>query len=168
MISRINLIGRKRVFQKYILLSAIFAFANLVVACSGEVAPSTEKVDNPEQPSSAVQTPEVAGDPQKGKEIYDDFNYSRCNFCHSLDGSEFRGGPTLLGISERAGTRVAELSATEYLRQSILEPSAFIVEGYEKEMATYELVERQEGEHKQAFTITEQELDDLIAFLLTQ
>lgn len=137
------------------LILAILAFASMISACSG-------------QTGEAVQTPVVAGDPEKGKAIYDDFNFSRCNFCHSLDGSEFRGGPTLLGIAERAGTREAELSAAEYLRQSILEPSAFIVEGYDKTMPPYELVERREGDHKQAGTLTEEELDNLIAFLLTQ
>jgi hypothetical protein len=54
----------------------------------------------------------------------------------------------MLGISERAGTRLAGLAAVEYLRQSILEPSAYVVEGFEDKMKVYELVDRPEGEIK--------------------
>lgn len=108
------------------------------------------------------------GDPEKGQEIFKNTDYVRCEVCHSLDGSEFREGPSLLGISERAGKRVPGLSPVEYLRQSILEPSAHVVEGYEDIMKVYQLVERPEGPLKALFTLSEEELDDLVAFLLTQ
>ena len=155
--------------NRFIILFAAFVIVSMLAACSGGAAQNLVEVDATEPPVEVVQTPELVGDPENGKKIYDDFNYSRCNYCHSLDGSEFRGGPTLLGISERAGTRVAELSAAEYLRQSILDPSAYIVEGHTKEMAPYELVERPAGEaYKEPFTFTEEEVNDLVAFLLTQ
>jgi mono/diheme cytochrome c family protein len=114
-------------------------------------------------------TPEV-GDPERGREIFNNHNQTRCEGCHSLDGSAFRVGPSLLGISKLAGERVPGLSPVEYLRQSILDPSAHIVEGYEDsdEMPAYELVVRAEGDFKSPGTLTEEELDDLVAFLLTQ
>lgn len=137
-----------------------FGFAGILAACGGAVS---------ETPAiTPAVTPEVIGDPDRGQVIYRDPNYTRCESCHSLDGSEHRGGPSLLGISERAGERVAELSAVEYLRQSILEPSAHVIEGYKYEMKPYELVERAEGDYKKPLTLTEEELDDLIAYLLTQ
>ena len=39
-------------------------------------------------------------------------------------------GPSLLGLSDMAASRVTGLSAEEYVRQSILHPNDFIVPGY--------------------------------------
>jgi len=147
--------------QLFILI-AIFGFAIMLVACGGEVAQISG------EGGEVAKTPVMVGDPAKGEEIYANIDTYRCGFCHSVDGNTSRSGPTLLGISERAGMQVAELSAEEYLRQSILEPSAYVVEGYEDEMNAYELVERAEGDYKKPFTLTGEELDNLIAFLLTK
>jgi hypothetical protein len=65
-------------------------------------------------------------------------------------------GPSLQGISDRAGDRVPELSAAEYIHQSIMEPRAFVVEGY----ANMGLMN--------SYLLSEEEVDDLVAFLLTQ
>src|SRR4051812_16369015 len=53
-----------------------------------------------------------------------------CISCHSLGQSPFSLGPKMIGISQRAGERVSGLSAEAYLRQSILEPSAYVVSGF--------------------------------------
>lgn len=68
----------------------------------------------------------------------------------------FSIGPNLAGIGEHAGTQVAGLSAEEYLRQSILEPEQYIVPGYRDIM--YPDYSRR---------LTEQNIQDLIAYLLT-
>lgn len=146
-------------------LALVLGFVLIVTACGPASQPAAPLTLTPTIAPTA--TAEI-GDPEHGREIFKDTTYVRCEGCHSLDGSEFRGGPTMLGISERAGTRIAGLSAVEYLRQSILEPSAFVVEGFEDKMKVYELVERPEGEVKALLTLTEAELNDLIAFLLTQ
>jgi hypothetical protein len=114
--------------------------------------------------------PLEVGDPEWGREIFEDDHQTRCSNCHSLDGSTFRVGPSLLGISKVAGERVPGLSPVEYLRQSILDPSAYIVEGYEdsRAMPPYELVVRAEGDIRSLGTLTQEELDALLAFLLTQ
>ncbi len=117
--------------------------------------------------ASAVE-PEPVGDPELGREIYEDRNRTRCESCHSLDGSEIRGGPSLLGISERAGDRIPELSAVEYLQGSILEPSVYLVEGFEDKMKIFQVVDPDEVDFLIAGMLTQEELDDLIAFLLTQ
>ena len=78
-----------------------------------------------------------------------------CSACHSLDGTVIIG-PSHKGDATRAGTRVPGLSAEEYIRQSILDPGAFIVPGFVNVMpANY-------GE-----TLTPQQIDNLVAFLLT-
>ncbi len=53
-----------------------------------------------------------------------------CDICHSVRPGVAKVGPSLAGIAEVAGARVPGLSAEEYLRQSILDPNAYIVEGY--------------------------------------
>jgi cytochrome c2 len=135
-----------------LLIISISLFAVLITACSDV---------------SAVET-ELVGDPELGREIYEDHNRTRCEGCHTLDGSDIRGGPSLLGISERAGDRIPELSAVEYLQQSILEPSAYVVEGFEDKMKSYQLVDPGEVDFMLPGMLTHEELDNLIAFLLTQ
>lgn len=54
-----------------------------------------------------------------------------CQACH---GAEDGVGPALTGMAERAATRVEGMSAEEYLHESIVNPSAFVVEGYQNIM----------------------------------
>lgn len=81
-----------------------------------------------------------------------------CSTCHRVISRQvgFSIGPNLAGIDERAGTQVAGLSAKEYLRQSILEPERYIVSGYRDIMYP---------DYRTQFT--EQNIEDLIAYLLT-
>jgi cytochrome c2 len=97
------------------------------------------------------------GDPEWGRELFEDYYQTRCDGCHSLDGSAFRAGPSLLGISKLAGDRVPELSAVEYLRQSIVDPSAYVVEDFHDLMP--------KGLQS---LLSEEDIDNLIAFMLTQ
>jgi cytochrome c oxidase subunit 2 len=103
------------------------------------------------------------GDPERGREIfekggekYTDKPQYHCIHCHSLDGS-IGDGPSLKGISERADERVPGLSAVEYLRQSILEPDAYVIEGFSHQMGRIHSV-----------LLGKEEIDDLVAFMLTQ
>lgn len=133
------------------LIIAVLGVAITLVACGG---------------GSANDTLEL-GDPELGREIFEDQDRTRCIWCHTLDGS-VRVGPSLQGISERAGDRVPALSAVEYLRQSILDPSAYIVEGFDIKMKTYELVESEGVDFLFPSALTQEELSDMVAFLLTQ
>jgi cytochrome c oxidase subunit 2 len=49
------------------------------------------------------------------------------------------------------------MAPADYLHQSIMEPSAFVVEGYPDVMP-----------HTYGETLTDQQISDLIAYLLTQ
>jgi mono/diheme cytochrome c family protein len=53
-----------------------------------------------------------------------------CVTCHSLEPGVTLVGPSLAGIGERAEDRVPGVTAEEYLRQSIVSPDAFVVEGF--------------------------------------
>ncbi len=75
--------------------------------------------------------------------------------CHTIEGTSTATiGPDLTHIATVAATRKAPLSAEEYIRESIEEPGAFIVEGFEPLMPK--------------LAIAEGELEDLLEFLLDQ
>jgi cytochrome c len=80
-----------------------------------------------------------------------------CQICHSLEKDETIIGPSFYGIASRAGDRVSGLTAEEYLHQSIVDPNAYIVPGFPN------------GQMIQNFgkILTEEQVNDLIAFLMT-
>jgi cytochrome c551/c552 len=79
-----------------------------------------------------------------------------CTSCHSLDGVSTTGqiGPNLTGLADRAGDRVEGLGAEDYIRQSVLDPEAFVVDGFGPLMPTLPL--------------DTEELDALVEFLLAE
>ncbi len=80
-----------------------------------------------------------------------------CITCHSLEPGVVMTGPSQHGVGLRAAGRVPGLSAEEYLRQSIVNPNAYVVEGFDAGVMymTYEA------------ELSEQEINDLVAYLLT-
>lgn len=53
-----------------------------------------------------------------------------CVTCHSLNEGVTLVGPSLHGVGTTAASRVPGLSASEYLKQSIVAPDAFTVPGF--------------------------------------
>jgi hypothetical protein len=102
----------------------------------------------------------IAGDVERGAQLFAQGRdeVPPCLTCHRVVSGQvgFSIGPNLAGIGERAGTQVAGLSAGEYLRQSILEPERYIVSGYR------DIMYPDYSAH-----VTEQNIQDLIAYLLT-
>jgi len=84
-------------------------------------------------------------------------NAPGCITCHSLEPDVVIVGPSQYGLETRAETRVPGLSAEEYIRQSIVEPNAYIVEGFT------------EGVMYQSYgtDLTEDQINDLVAYTLT-
>ncbi|NNC39846.1 MAG: hydrogenase iron-sulfur subunit [Acidimicrobiia bacterium] len=80
-----------------------------------------------------------------------------CRVCHSLREGDDGVGPSLAGVAARATGRVPGLSAEEYLRQSILDPDAYVVDGYRSGQMRPDVGAR----------LTDSELADLISYLLT-
>jgi len=79
-----------------------------------------------------------------------------CSACHSTLPETVIVGPSLAGLPGRAVERIEGLTVEEYLRQSILDPGAYIVEGYN------DLMPRTFGE-----VYDREQIDSLIAYLLT-
>ncbi|GAB4476834.1 MAG: hypothetical protein Kow00124_19400 [Anaerolineae bacterium] len=98
------------------------------------------------------------GDPANGEQVFNTGGTSGipCASCHTLNGTDLVG-PTMQGIGTIAGERVSGQSAEEYLRESIVNPSRYVVEGYD------DIMNKDYGTR-----LSEQEIADLIAFLLTQ
>jgi cytochrome c oxidase subunit 2 len=68
------------------------------------------------------------------------FQSRGCQQCHSMDGSA-KTGPTLLGIfgrQEEMADGSTVIADENYIRESILEPNARVVAGYEPVMPTYQ------------------------------
>ena len=83
-----------------------------------------------------------------GFEVY----MRECAVCHGAgDGV----GPSLTAMADRAPNVVEGLSAEEYLRQSILDPSACVVDGYQDVMPK-----------DYAETLAEDEVNGLVTFIL--
>ena len=80
-----------------------------------------------------------------------------CAVCHAIEGDRSIVGPSLEGIATRAATRVEGMDAPVYLEESIMNPNAYLVEGFS------------EGTMPQNFArdLTLEEIDQLIAYLLT-
>jgi cytochrome c553 len=102
----------------------------------------------------------VAGDVERGAQLFADGqgDIPPCSTCHFVASGQFGFsiGPNLAGVGERAGNRLAELTAKEYLLQSIVEPRRYVVNGYRDIMySEYETY------------LSEQDLLDLLAYLLT-
>ncbi len=101
----------------------------------------------------------VAGDPQAGRRLYNEAGVVNvgCKLCHALEEGVVLVGPSFAGVATRASGRVAGLTAEAYLRQSILEPDAYIVEGFPTGQMPSNYGE----------LLTEGQIEDLLAFLLT-
>lgn len=129
----------------FILLCLLLVSLQLV-ACTGENESS----------------PPEAGDPALGKDLYSQTVLGPraapgCVTCHSLKPGVTLVGPSHAGIAGRAGSMIEGLSAEEYLRESIINPDAHVSEGFAPG-----IMYQRFGED-----LTEQEINDLVAFMLT-
>lgn len=131
------------------------------VATEVEVAEVATAADVAEVTTEAEEAA-PAGDPENGRIIYElgpeGVFETTCTSCHRLSDLGDTG-PGFEGIADRAATRVSGLSAEEYLRQSIEDPEAYVVEGDWQGVVM---------PTNYAELYSEQDINDLIAFLLTQ
>ena len=90
-----------------------------------------------------------------GREI---FTSAGCNACHTLDDADATAqvGPDLNELAQVAEKRVKGKSAEEYVRQSIVDPSAFAVEGYSGDTMPGNFADQ----------LTPEEIDTLVEYLL--
>lgn len=103
--------------------------------------------------------------PEHGKQLYNaktlgSKSAEGCVSCHNYDASQGdeSKAPFTKGTATRAATRVPGLSAEQYIRESIENPDAYVVEGHKA------------GDMYQnwAKDLSKQDIDDLVAYLLTE
>lgn len=101
---------------------------------------------------------ETVGDPVRGAQLFSTFNpraATTCSACHQVDTDDRLIGPGLLNVGTRAASRIAGLNAADYIRQSILDPAAYVVEDYLNIMPK-----------TWRDALTDQDVNDLVAYLL--
>ncbi|MEK9675805.1 MAG: cytochrome c oxidase subunit II [Chloroflexota bacterium] len=103
------------------------------------------------KPGSGENTsaPQAGGEDVDGEVVFT----TNCASCHSTGTADIVG-PGLGGIADRAASRVAGLDAATYIRQSIVNPGAYVVDGYPAVMPGWS----QLGEAK---------IDALVDYLMT-
>lgn len=108
----------------------VSAFIILVVALIAGFASLIPQVESPApetlEISGALSGEELA---EVGEEVFESAE-GGCLACHAM-GREGLRAPDLAGIGAVAAERVPGQSADEYLRESIVDPCAYIVEGYD-------------------------------------
>ena len=105
---------------------------------------------------------EAIGDAANGERLFTAAtiganNAPGCITCHSLEPDVVIVGPSQYGLETRAETRVPGMSAEEYIRQSIVDHNAYIVEGF-----TEGVMYQNYGQD-----LTEDQINDLLAYTLT-
>ncbi|NDJ85737.1 MAG: hypothetical protein GYB66_07615 [Chloroflexi bacterium] len=97
-------------------------------ATSTEAAPT----EAPPTPTPEAPSQELPGDPAVGEVLFNNIpapsTGQMCITCHNPAEPVPGTGPYMYGIANIAGERVEDLSAEEYLYQSITNPNAYIVE----------------------------------------
>lgn len=137
--------------MRKVLMTVMLGAALALSACGGGAAPA-----------------DGAGDAGRGKALYEQAiigsaSAPGCRTCHTLDGTALVG-PSFQGIATRAPEELASPKYTgaattveDYFRESIVQPNVFIAEGY-AEGAMYQTYGAE---------LSEQEIKDLVAYLLT-
>lgn len=97
---------------------------------------------------------EAAMPQERGKALFNDPNLG-CFLCHTVAGSGGTRGPDLTHIATRAGTRRPGMSAEDYLKESLLNPGAYVVPPYDNIMPP--LAQR----------LSADQLRDLLSYLLS-
>jgi mono/diheme cytochrome c family protein len=143
--------GSYKAMKKFTLTILVLMLAMLLVACGGSDDSAETVADAP---------PASVGDAAAGEALYAQTiigTTAGCATCHSLEAGVQIVGPSHAGVATRAGEYVAGESAEQYLRTSILEPNAHLVEGFT------------EGVMPQTYKdeLSNTQVDDLVAYLLT-
>ncbi|MEX0762540.1 MAG: cytochrome c oxidase subunit II [Dehalococcoidia bacterium] len=100
--------------------------------------------------SGAVTPPPGGGDPvEQGEALF----AQRCSTCHST-GPDDMTGPGLQGVVQRADTRKPDLSAEQYIEESLRQPGEYVVDGFLNVMPSFA-------------GLSDEEVSNLIAYLNT-
>lgn len=136
--------------KKIVLLMCLSVVLMALAACGGG--------GNAETPSE----PTPVGDAANGEALFTQptigaNNAPGCITCHSLEPDVVIVGPSQAGLATRAETRVAGKSAEDYIRESITNPDAYVVEGFAPGVMY----------QNYATDLTQDQIDDIVAYTLS-
>jgi cytochrome c2 len=103
----------------------------------------------------AAKTVAVKGDAKAGVQVFKTKTCTTCHVVSSVEGAVGAIGPKLDGLGKTAATRVAGKDAVAYIKESIENPTAFVVNGYAPAMPALKS------------TMSDKEYEDLVAFLVS-
>lgn len=144
--------------RKASLLVVLLTLAWVLAACGGSGQEAT-----PAAPQA------TAGDAARGQALFNKTvlnGNAGCVTCHSLTPGKALIGPSLAGLARRAGDMVPGQSAEQYIHLSIMDANAFLAKGCNAsrpEMPCVANIMPQDWPRK----LSEQEVNDLVAYLLT-
>ena len=146
--------------QIFILLTL---FALLALACNTSTffaTPTPEPTPTPVPVGTDLQAPLPLGDAARGEMLFNGQVNGQfaCSACHGVFEGQVTTCPNIVGLATRAASRIPGYSAETYIRESIVSPNAYLVEGYTAGIMPQNFAE----------TMTAQQLDDILAFLMTR
>jgi nitric oxide reductase subunit C len=105
--------------------------------------------------STLVPPPAPTRSPEeiRGQRVFDSY----CSRCHSTNVDTIVVGPSLAGIATKGEERITDMDAEMYIRNSIMDPNGYTVEGYPEGTMPSSLKDE----------IEKDDLEAVIAFLLT-
>jgi disulfide bond formation protein DsbB len=117
------------------------------------------RTDNSPQSIQFADSPSITG-PITGEMLFQQPTFGNapgCIACHSLEPGIILVGPSLAGIATQVEGRIPGKSSAEYLRESIIDPNAYIPDGF-----TEGVMYQNYGDE-----LTEEQVDKLVSYLLT-
>ena len=126
--------------MRQLLIATTVIFVLILASCTtnAEPAPETPAID-----------PAVY---ELGESVFQ----ANCSSCHSPNHDIVLVGPSMLGIADWAGSMIEGMDAYSYIEESILDPSAFLNEGF------IDLMPPTYGE-----SLTDEEIDAVIQYVMT-
>ena len=91
---------------------------------------------------------------EQGRQVFAGY----CSKCHNVKGIEkaSQTGPDLTAIHDQASARRPDMSADEYIRESVLIPAAYLTEGFDPKQLGYAC----------GAVLSTRQLDQVVAFLM--
>ncbi len=125
-------------------------------ATQAATSAATKVAQAPTTPAATVKAASGnKGNAANGKTLFN--GVGTCNTCHDATSGIQIVGPSLKGVATRAATRKPGMAAEDYLRESLLKPNAFVVQGFPSGVMPQNFAQM----------LNSKQIDDIIAYLLT-
>ncbi len=139
-------------FKKALLVVVLGLALLAMVACGGGGDATDSGDAEPTPVGNAANGETMFSQPTIGAN-----NAPGCITCHSLEPDVVIVGPSQAGLGTRAETRMPGMTAEEYIRDSIVNPDNYVVEGFAPGLMYQHY----------GTDLTEEEIDDRVAYTLT-